>query len=664
MFRYMAFIWNTANQRQSEAAQLLGRRLQTNPDWEEAFDHGGMRVLCADGGAGTRTGALQPHVLSHHCGVVLGTLFERNCDPEDSTPSRGASLGLRPTASIVNSRGRKLIDDYWGNYVALLHDPDSPRVWIVKDPAGALPCYSTVYRDVTVFFSRIADCVDLQLLHFTSNAAYLRKRVMRASRGAHYMSGLGMSGQNALNEVTQVHRGECVEMDPRYHPGQFARHLYWNPLSFAASDKAIEDPGLAARALHGTVRACTHTLANCHESLLHRLSGGLDSSIVNGCLKDAPGKPRVTCYTYYNPRDLADERPWARLAALHAGFEHIECALGARDIRLVTMQRMRPTPEPASVLSFLQRTQLDGPLAAQRNATAIFTGDGGDAGFCAGSSVHAVTEYLSRHGLRPEAFRIAAQVALSIHRSTLAVFSRSLRRWLLGTSSPDARSEPANDGVRLVNPDVAETLAEAARHSHRWFRATQAQWSTSGSHLHNPLRRMEIYPAEPDFYNVDCASGAVMPEIISPLYSQPAIELFLRIPLYVHFEGGLDRGLARRAFAQEVPRPILRRLRKERIPQLCDELVRRNRDYLRELFLDGVLVGEGLLDRSAIEAALSATASRGETLAAEIFGHLDTEIWARAWTRSAGRAIEPVNELLLFPARGPEFRGSHAGPGN
>lgn len=628
MFRYMALIWNTANQRQSEAALLLGRRLQTNADWQEVIHRGGMRVLCAD----ARAGSLEPHLLSHRSGVVLGQLFERNEDPEDATPSRKAQLGVRQTAGIVNSRGKRLISEYWGNYVAFLHDPDSAKVWVVKDPAGALPCYSTVFRGVTIFFSCIADCTDLRLLQFSVNPAYLKKRVLLGGDN---------TTQEPLNEVSRVHRGECIEIDPCYHPGQFARHLYWNPLNYSESEVAIEDPQRAARALHSTVLSCTHTLAGCHDSLLHRLSGGLDSSIVNGCLKDAPARPRITAYTYYNPRSFHDERPWAQLAASFAGFEHVECALGARDIRLATMHRMRPAAVPASVLEYVQRSIIDAPLAAERAATAIFTGDGGGSGFCANSSAHAVTEYLHRHGLRPEAFRIAAQVALCTHRSTFTVFSRSLRGWLLG-SGTSLQSSPENS--RLVNPDVVETLAEGSRYPH-------PPWAS--------LRQLEILPSPADFYNAAHEPDAPGPEIVSPLYSQPAIELFLRIPLYVHLEGGRDRGLARRAFNQEVPKPILRRTRKERTPGLYDELVHRNRDFLRELLMDGVLINEGLLNRTAVAAALSGVSASNRAFPQEIFRHLDTEMWARNWSSQKARrtaASALLSEPLLFVARGSPSR--------
>ena len=624
MFRYMAFIWNPANQRQSEAAVLLGRRLQTKAEWAEVADHPGLRVLCAD----PRPGSLQPHPLANRAGVVLGSLFERNRSVEDAMACRKAVLGQRQTASIVNSRGKRLIDDYWGNYVALLHDPDASRVWVIKDPAGALPCYTTVFRDVTLVFSCIADCTDLRLLHFSINPSYLKQRVIRG----------GSASNEALNEVSRVHRGECIEIDPRYHPGQLARQLYWNPLDYAESDSAIEDPERAARALRATVRSCTHTWTNCHDSLLHRLSGGLDSSIVSGCLKDAPAKPRVTTYTYFNPR-AADERAWAKLAAAHACCEHVECELGASGIRLDALHRMRPSATPASVLEYVLRSDVDAPLVAARQATAIFTGDGGGSGFCSNASTHAVTEYLHRHGLRPQALRLAAQVALCTHRSTFIVFSHSLRGWLLGFRKR-ARPLAGRENSRLVNPDVIETLAEGSRYPHPWYRSGQPPWMS--------IRELDITPASADLYNTACAPDAPDPEMVAPLYSQPAIELFLRIPLYVHFEGGRDRGLARRAFAQEVPKPILRRVRKERTPGLYDELVRRNRELLLELLMDGVLVREGLLNRTAIEAALSDAPLRGSACAEEIFRHLDTELWTRHWTQQASSA---VSEPLRLVAR-------------
>jgi asparagine synthase (glutamine-hydrolysing) len=143
--------------------------------------------------------------------------------------------------------------------------------------------------------------------------------------------------------------------------------------------------------------------------------------------------------------------------------------------------------------------------------------------------------------------------------------------------------------------------------------------------------------ATPDFYNASTDTKEPAPEILAPLYSQPVIELLLRIPIHVHFEEGRDRGLARRAFAQEVPQPILQRHWKDRAPGFHDELIHRNLDFLRELFLDGVLVNKGLLDRAAVERALSTAPTKSEVFPGEIINHMGTEIWARQWMSSAQR---------------------------
>lgn len=611
MFRYVALIWSSADQRQSEAAQLVERRLRAlSSQWREVLSHRGVRVFCAD----VRSGSLEPHVLKDNAGVVLGTLFELNANPADEAPARKAVLDTKQVADIVSSHGRRLVTKYWGNYVAVLLDPLTERTWVIKDPTGTLPCFTTAFRGLSIFFSCIADCLDLRLQQFTLNRSYLRDLMSGSS---------WRPEQNAVHEISRVYGGECVETRVDGQMREVSRDLYWSPLSFSESVDAIENPDQATRALRGTVRACTQAWAGGHESLLHRLSGGLDSSIVVGCLRDAPAKPRMACYTHYHPQGRSDERPWARLAAQHVGCEHVECAIDPADIPLAAALRRPPSVEPVPALGYLQRTTLERKLAAERGATAVFSGDGGDSGFGSEAISHVVADYLRRHGLRPEVFRLASQVALCTGLSGWAVLARSLRGWLTGSGTSAPRKELV-ESCRLVSADILALLHEQTQYVHPWFRSARGvPWAT--------VRRLGALPGVADFYGGSSDVEAFAPEVISPLYSQPAIELFLRIPLYVHFEGGRDRGLARRAFAREVPQPILARLWKDRAPGFHAELVRCNLEFLRELFLDGVLMKEGLLDRAAVESALSTTPSKSAVRPTEILKHLDVEIWARRW---------------------------------
>jgi asparagine synthase (glutamine-hydrolysing) len=147
-----------------------------------------------------------------------------------------------------------------------------------------------------------------------------------------------------------------------------------------------------------------------------------------------------------------------------------------------------------------------------------------------------------------------------------------------------------------------------------------------------PVSKLGMLLGTPDLYNGQAQPSAAGPEIVAPIYSQPVIELALRIPADVLFADGRDRGLARRAFRGDVAQPILNRSWKDRAGDFHDQLIHRNRDWLRQIFLDGVLVGEGLLDRAAVERALAPGLVKSEVFPGELLRHLDTEIWARQWT--------------------------------
>src|SRR5688572_2749615 len=609
MFRYIALVWNVTNEQQSSTAESLDGRLRAR-HWTPAFLGKGLRVFCADAGSGMLR-ALQ---LANDAGVILGTLFERNRDIDDDSPSRRATPSARGTQAILASQGRWLTENCWGNYVALLHDASTGIVRVVKDPSGTLPCFTTNLEDVTIVFSHVGDCVELGARRFAVDRTYLRARVL----------GFSDLQRNALEGVEQIRRGECVELDSTARPVIRSRRFYWDPFTYLQAQSTIDDPPRAAESLRATVRSCTQALSGGHASLLHRLSGGLDSSIVAGCLGRTSTPPRITCYTYFNPHGRSDERPWARLAAEHTGFEHLECPIVPAEISFADLVRPRPATEPLPLLAYLMRSTVEHRLAAERKATAVFTGDGGDSGFCSDSFAYAVTDYLRRHGPRLATLRLASDVALRTERSTGAVLLSSMRRWLFGARMRE-QIPALLMGSQLVSPQVRDGCAIPDSYPHPWF-------SQPGHVPWDVIRRLGILVLTPEFYNVANAADPE-PEIVSPLYAQPARELFLRIPIHIHAEDGRDRGLARRAFAREVPQQILQRQWKDRAPGFHSELLLRNLDLVRELFLDGVLVREGLLDRAAVEAAFAAGPSKTEVLPAEIYRHLDVEVWARYWMR-------------------------------
>ena len=568
-------------------------------------------MFCANAGTGT----LRALPLASDAGVVLGTAFERNRDIDDDSPARRASFSARSSEAILASHGRWLIENCWGNYVALLHDASAGTVRVLKDPTGTLPCFKTSFEDVTILFSHIGDCIDVGVRGFTVDRAYLRARVL----------GFNDFENDALEEVEQIRRGECVELDSPRAADRPVTPLLLGSVHVRASTRRYR------RSRGMQPRRCTprsaHARKRCRRVMRACCTGCRAGSIPpsSPAASAAPPPSRGSRATRSSTRmGRSDERPWARLAAEQAGFEHLECPIAPAEVAFAELVRTRPATEPLSLLTYLLRSTVEHRLAAERNASAVFTGDGGDSGFCSDSFSYAVTDYLRRHGPRLAALRLASEVALRTERSTGAVLLSSMRRWLFGAKMSEQRPALLM-GSQLVSAQLRDGFTMPKSYPHPWF-----------SHLgHVPwdvIRRLGVLVSTPEFYNVIDAAQPE-PEIVSPLYAQPAVELFLRIPIHVHAEGGRDRGLARRAFAREVPEPILQRLWKDRAPGFHSELLLRNLDLVRELFLDGVLVREGLLDRAAVEAALAAGPSKTEVLPVEIYRHLDVEIWARYWMR-------------------------------
>jgi asparagine synthase (glutamine-hydrolysing) len=359
-------------------------------------------------------------------------------------------------------------------------------------------------------------------------------------------------------------------------------------------------------------------------SALMRISGGLDSSIVLACLHTAPRRPRLLAYTQYASNGPLDPRRWARLAVAHAGCEHVEMESTAAAVHLHAIAEMAPAAEPFSTLMYLATVAHEQSLMARHPATATFTGDGGDGAFGSFCIGEAVTAYLRRNGPRPAVLRLAAESALVLRQTTWQALNRALRMWLTGRSlmSIDALNTEAR---RLVTPDVVREC-EASPAIHPWLAGLRhAPWEA--------ISKLGMLLAAPDLYAGQAQPGAPGPEIVAPIYSQPMIEVALRIPADVLFAGGQDRGLARRAFRGDVPQAILSRVWKDRAGGFHDEVIQRNRDWLREMFLDGVLVSEGLLDRAALERALAPGLVKSDVFPGELLRHLDTEIWARQWTQ-------------------------------
>jgi len=598
MFRYMGLLWNAESaQTVATAEDLQGLIQAMSPNWSVVLRGAGVAVLVAD-----RSRHLTAQALLGDCGIILGEIFPRLNALDGDAPVGGAEFGAQETQRVIESQGRILASHYWGNFIAFIMDPKRGARLVFKDPFGSLPCHFTDHGGVQLVFSCLGDCRELGL-RFRVNWAFVRARVI---------SGFLELREPSFAEMSTVHRGECIRFN---REGVVeSRVSYWHPSTFAGATDPVE-PGVAHRAIRATVLGCAHSMAARHLSVLAQASGGLDSSIVLGALSELPSGPAITCYTVYVPDSVCDERRWARYAVQPRGYRQVEVPLEPEKVIYKDLPALAASMEPASHFTHWQRGPIERDLAARYGATAVFTGEGGDSIFCSTSYIFAVDHCLRRHGLGFRTLRTAARVAMRRDRTVWNVLGKALAREVFGGAGREAwrTLEPF---CRLVSTDARESMEARGSMPNAWLSGVDQE----------TLLRLGTLAFAPSFYDLSISHHSAAPYVASPLCAQPVVELCARIPVDVHFDGRI-RGLARRAFANEVPEPILRRQWKDRPLLQLAEVIQLNLPFIREHLMEGMLMKEGILDRVAVEQALRNGPSSSTAISSEILSHLDLELW-------------------------------------
>jgi asparagine synthase (glutamine-hydrolysing) len=336
----------------------------------------------------------------------------------------------------------------------------------------------------------------------------------------------------------------------------------------------------------------------------------------------APTHPTVTCLHYFAPRSREDERRHARLAASRFDVELVECPLDPRELKLDRLLHIRPTPRPWFYVYDLEQGPIEADVAATRGATGIFSGSGGDGLFLQARAELAVADYLRRRGFSPAVMRVALNAARITRTSMWPILRHGILQHLRRPVKHDIGAEEVRT---LVPADVRSAARADDSLIHPWL----ADVGRIPPGLRWHILTLSI---PPPFYNSFATEREI--ERTPPLVSQPLIELCLRIPSYVWICDGRDRSLVRRAFAADLPPPIVRRTQKGASARHNRKLMDENAQFLREMLLGGVLVSRGLLDGARLEQMLSRSAAPvGFEYNEVLRQHLCTEVWVRNWSQ-------------------------------
>ncbi len=610
LHRYIAFAWNCQNAERTSLAKILVRRLKSIlPEWECALDTEGLHVYHT----GERARSSQAYLLERNAGVVLGKIFKRRMDVDCNAVESDlheVAFDTLETKRIQETKGRHLIEHYWGRYVALLRGSGDVRIRILRDPTGAMPCMLVKSHGIDIVCSHIDDCATLKLINCAINWDHI---------AAYLWFEHTVTEDSGLDCVRQIQAGECVAVGS----DNTAATFYWSPDRLYAA-RIVEDRQQAMHELTNVIQYCVGAWASCYSTILHSLSGGLDSAVVLACLSGTSSETNVICENYFTQSTQGDERLFAQKAATRAGVELVETPLrsSARALESMLNTTKFATPTLTRLISEVQSIREN--LVKARGIDAVFSGKGGDHFFQQTKTRLIAAEYAWRHGLRPELLSVIADTSRFTRKPIWSVMAAVLTSGILHWhEDPYDQLEPP-----LLVSDATRDAIDPGRIRHSWIDSAK---HLPGSKL---LQIFNIIDSQNFYHEHLCYA-----DIVHPLISQPIIELCLQIPCYVLTYGGIDRALVRDGFSEMMPPEITRRTTKACTTNYINGLLVRNLPFLREYLLGGLLVGEGVLDRAKTEASLTESCLiRDPYLLFPVLNAIKAEAWLRTWISEGQRA--------------------------
>lgn len=514
----------------------------------------------------------------------------------------------RPAPTSPLRVASRLMSDGWGGWVALLSGPADGAVTVIRDPSGALDAFVWRRGPLWVAASDAHSGLD-DLLPDEIEVDLDRLALILAHPAA-------ASGASALHGIHAVAPGAVLTLTRDGAPD--VRQV-WTPAR--AATRAVEPEDLRI-----AVETATRDLVAPHSRVIGEISGGFDSAVVAGTTARLGLGERVSPWLTFHPMEPeGDERAWARAVAERADLRLLERPKSPAALTRTDLERLAEGLRPGLQGLDVEYDAETAGLLSEHGASALLTGQGGDAVFFQYGTPAVAADRLARRGLRGLDPRFLHRLARWTRRSAWRVAGDAVRhRFGLGMrADPEAGASPG--------PEV-----------HPWLTDLDAV---------PPAKRGQIRQlVNAQVFHGDCLRRRAA-ELLHPLLTQPVMEAGLGIPADVLVEGGRDRDLARRLFADRLPDAVLSRRGKGELSTYYGQVVRRTLPLANDLLIDGALVSAGLVDPDALRADLDPAHLIADGAYNMFLIRLVLEVWLRRWrARLAARGqplFEPGQDALV-----------------
>lgn len=565
MHRLVGFRWRPGHFEGRKAAEAYAARVLGRGNWRQVVGTRGFLLLATE-----TNGDVEPLVLPNGMGLILGALFNR----EGSEGSRVLEPDLEACRAWAETQGASLAKTCWGGYLAIVVDNTRDRILIMRDPMGARPCFVREEQGdgVRILFTDFEDVAEWSPLQ-SIDEEFLRLFLAQPRI---------VNERTGLRGVREILAGECYALGAE---GDCAS-LFWRPPARRVELAAAETEDLARNLRSQVLGACcAWTLLN--RPVLHRLSGGLDSSIALAALSQAGGD--IVCVNEW-PRGYAegDERQAARAVASKFGAKLVELEYEPQEIDYRKLMEAPLSAKPSiATLSFADPHFHDLAEAG----SLLTSGQGGDQVFYRSRAACTIADAV-RDRLNPATvISLALDAARVSRRSIWPGLAIGAQYGLLRSPRAYLRNL-LMDAARESGPHAAMGAADAALED-PWVKDALARGPGEA------MRALLISDLQ-YYHGPSLLSRTFIPAPV--ITSQPIVEFCCSIPTYRSYDGGRDRALARLAFADDLPASSVARQRKGDTTRFFGAVAAANGDFIIDALKGGELVQRGLFDAARLDA--------------------------------------------------------------
>ena len=372
-----------------------------------------------------------------------------------------------------------------------------------------------------------------------------------------------------------------------------------------------------------------HMIADVPVGIL--LSGGVDSTGVLGLAINQTQK-KISSFTVgFDGTEVADERPYARLAANKFGTQHHDITIAAQDFAAFMPEYVwhmeEPVCEPPAIAMYYVSK------LARKYVTVLLSGEGGDEAF-AGYSNYRNLVWLERFKKGVYPLNGVVSQGLSVANSLLHMPRMAKYVPLMTDAFPDyyhsrtsIRNRHARNGFsRLYSSNFAlsidhEQSLEPLRRLHAHVR---------GQNTLDAMLYIDTKTWLPDdlLIKADKMTMANSIELRVPLLDHKVLEFAASLPPKFKLNGFTRKYILKKTLSHQIPKEIRNR-KKAGFPVPYGSWLRNDlKDMVSTVLTDRKTINRGYFRKEAVEKLLKAN-SNGSDYSKDIFSLLSLELWQR-----------------------------------